>query len=101
MMSANRGIAELALLAMVRAPARDEASELAGNNRVDCVPPIMIDQAQTVRYRLDLTEGQLKYLYDLVSVDEGENAENLSSKHFEELVGMLVYHKQGIDGPSE
>lgn len=77
---------------------RDESFVLTGERRIDCVPELMIDHKQTVRYRLDLTEAQVKYITALVEVDEGEHAE-MAPAMFDELQGMLVYHRQGIDGP--
>jgi hypothetical protein len=69
--------------------------------RVDSVPPVLLTEQVSVRYRLDVTEAQLNYLHDLVSVDEGDHAEDLSSTEFDELVGLLVYHHSGIHGPSD
>lgn len=77
------------------------AFKLASSTRVDCVPPVMLDNKQATRYRLDLTESQLLYLHELMSVDDAEHAEHMSSAHFSELVDMLCYHKQSIDGPPD
>lgn len=69
--------------------------------RIDCVPPVMFTEKVGVRYRLELTEAQLGYVYDLMSVDEGEHADELSSREYDELVAQVCYHHSSIHGPGD
>lgn len=65
------------------------------------VPESMFTERPLRRYRLDVTESQLNYLHALAEVDEGENAEELSSREYDELIGALCYHHSGIHGPDD
>lgn len=67
--------------------------------RIDDVPNLLKQRAN-VLYRVELTENQVDYLHDLLSVDAGDGAEGLSSTEFDDLIALFQYHHSGIHGPN-
>lgn len=63
------------------------------------IPSELFRVASERRLVLELTEAQLEYVHSLLAVDEGENAEPLTSSELAELESQVMWHHSGIHGP--